>query len=148
MSSLYDSDWNLWCEETILKLKTGDFVNLDITHLIEEISALASRDRRELRSRLQVLLEHWLKRKYVDSYYDFRGWELTIKEQLRQIRELLTDSPSLRQFFEEIFDREYTFALSQVKIIYPHVNFPESWMSSTTTEGFMTMMERELANCS
>ena len=39
-SNLYDRDFLLWTEETISNLKTGDFKQLDINNLIEEIDSL------------------------------------------------------------------------------------------------------------
>ena len=69
--TLYDRDLNLWLEEAIAKLKAGDFQNLDVENLIEELEGLAGRDRRELENRLTTLLEHLLKRIYVKSEYDY-----------------------------------------------------------------------------
>jgi hypothetical protein len=142
--SLYETDLNLWCEETLTKLKDRDFDRLDIENLIEEIAALASRDRRELQSRLGVLLEHLLKRKYVDSHYDFRGWELTIKEQLHQIEMLLKQSPSLKRYLIEVLPESYQFALSQVQIGYPHVDFPKEFSLADDADAFLKLMERDL----
>jgi len=48
---------------------------LDFESLIEEIEGLANRERKELESRLDVLLAHLLKRLYILSSYDYRGWE-------------------------------------------------------------------------
>lgn len=42
-TSLYDRDLNLWLEEAITQLKTGDFQNLDIENLVEELEGLAGR---------------------------------------------------------------------------------------------------------
>jgi hypothetical protein len=39
--SLYDRDLNLWLEEAIAQLKCGDFHNLDIENLVEELEGLA-----------------------------------------------------------------------------------------------------------
>ena len=72
--TLYDSDLNLWLETAIAQLKTGDLQNLDIENLIEELEGLAGRDRRELQSRLKRLIEHILKRCYVDMPDCYRGW--------------------------------------------------------------------------
>jgi hypothetical protein len=77
--SLYEEDILLWVEETVSQLKAGDFEHLDLEHLIEEIEALGISQKRELLSRLVVLLEHLLKRLYVDLPYDYNGWERTIK---------------------------------------------------------------------
>ncbi len=45
-TSLYDHDLNLWLKEAIAQLKAGDFQNLDIENLVEELEGLAGRDRR------------------------------------------------------------------------------------------------------
>jgi len=47
-TSLYDRDLNLWLEAAIAQLKAGDFHNLDVENLVEELEGLAGRDRREL----------------------------------------------------------------------------------------------------
>jgi hypothetical protein len=77
---LYDRDSYLWLEEAIASLRIGDFQGLDVLHLIEELEIVVGRDRAEIESRLGVLLAQLLKRLYVDNAYDFRGWEITIRE--------------------------------------------------------------------
>lgn len=62
--TLYQQDLVAWCENTVAKLKAGNFADIDIDSLIEEIEGLAGRDRRELENRLEVLLNHLLKRLY------------------------------------------------------------------------------------
>lgn len=94
--TLYKRDFVAWCEDTAAKLRRRDIDNLDFENLIEEIESLGRSDRRELKNRLTVLLAHILKRIYVNSPENFNGWELTIIEQRRQIRDLLEESPSLK----------------------------------------------------
>ena len=72
--SLYEKDILLWVEETVNQLKAKNFEQLDLEHLIEEVEALGISQKRELLSRLVVLLEHLLKRLYVDLPYDYNGW--------------------------------------------------------------------------
>ncbi len=55
---LYEQDFVAWCDDTVAKLKAGHLSDIDIEGLIEEIEGLAGRDRRELESRLEVLLYH------------------------------------------------------------------------------------------
>jgi Domain of unknown function DUF29. len=142
--SLYETDFCLWCVETIRSLKERDFAQIDIENLIEEIAALAGREQRELQSRLGVLLEHLLKLKYVDSRYDFREWELTIQEQLRQIEMLPKQSASLKRFLRKVLPECYQFALSQVQIGYPHVDFPKEWSLVNDADAFLKLIERDL----
>ncbi|WP_265576245.1 DUF29 family protein [Gloeocapsopsis crepidinum] len=43
---LYEQDLVAWCDDTVAKLKAGNFEEIDIDSLIEEIAGLAGRDRR------------------------------------------------------------------------------------------------------
>ncbi len=79
--TLYDRDLNLWLETAIAQLRSGDLQNLDIENLIEELDSLGGRDRREIVSRLKTLIEHILKRCYLDLSNEFRDWEVTIRHQ-------------------------------------------------------------------
>lgn len=135
--TLYQQDLVAWCDDTVSKLKAGSFVEIDIDSLIEEIEGLAGRDRRELESRLEVLLNHLLKRLYIDSPDDYRGWELTIsdsvrheREQRRQLQRLLKQSPSLRTYWIEVFPELWANALSDAREDYPQIEFPDQWKLS------------------
>jgi hypothetical protein len=86
LNDLYDRDLNLWLENAIAQLQAGNLQNLDIANLIEELQGLAGRDKREVASRLEVLIEHILKRCYVDLTECFRGWKLTIIGQRSSLR--------------------------------------------------------------
>ena len=99
-STLYEEDILLWVEDTVNKLKNHDFENLDLKNLIEEIEALGISQKKELISRLMVLLEHLLKRLYVDSPYDYNGWERTIRNQRAEIDLLISQAPSLQSQWE------------------------------------------------
>lgn len=127
---LYERDFVEWCEDTITKLKAQQFSEIDIESLAEEIEGLAGRDRRELRNRLRILLTHLLKRIYVVSPDDYRGWESTIKEQRRQLQYLLEQSPSLRNYLVEMFLKTWKDALCDTREDYPQVEFPEEWTFS------------------
>jgi hypothetical protein len=124
---LYDRDFIEWCEVTVSQLKERNFEHLDIEGLIEEIEGLAKRDKRKLKNRLTVLLAHLLKRIYVESPENFNGWELTIREQRRQIQGLLNDSPSLKPYLREVLDTVYRDALDDVRFEYQKTEFPDSW---------------------
>jgi hypothetical protein len=136
--SLYDRDQHLWLEEAIAKLRVKDFQSLDLVHLIEELEIVAGRDRAEIENRLGVLLAHLLKRLYVQSEYDYRGWEVTIREQRRHLKIALQQSPSLKRFFVEAFDRAWQDALTEVREDYPQVAFPDRWQFSQDVEILLT----------
>lgn len=105
-----------WCEETVAKLKARQLDALDIDSLIEEIEGLANRDRKELESRLRILLAHLFKRLYVISANDYRGWENTIDEQRSELELLLKHSPSLRNYLQYLMMLGNTFGASPQKL--------------------------------
>ncbi len=130
--TLYDTDLNLWLETVISQLRSGDLQNVDIENLIEELEGLAGRDRRELKNRLSMLIEHILKRCYVDMPNEFRGWEKTIRQQRSELKELLNQSPSLKRHFSDRFNDAFTDALIEVRDEYESkgCQFPDIWQFS------------------
>ena len=63
-ASLYDEDFAVWTAETARLLRAGRFDEVDIEHVAEEIEDMGKRDKRELHSRLTVLILHLLKWKW------------------------------------------------------------------------------------
>ncbi|GFE70663.1 DUF29 domain-containing protein [Chroococcus sp. FPU101] len=116
MSTLYQQDYNLWIEKTIKLIQEKNFNAVDWENLTEELDSLGKSDKRELRNRLIVLLEHLLKLAYWDSERENnqRGWRTTIREQRRQIKVLLDDSPSLKPFLKGILAECYLIAREEV----------------------------------
>lgn len=133
-TSLYEQDILLWVEDTVNKLKNHDFTNLDIDNLIEEVESLGISQKKELISRLMVLLEHLLKRLYVDLPYDYNGWERTIRNQRSEIDLLISQVPSLQSRWDISFDDAWKRALAKVKKEYRQVSFPDLWPYSQSLE--------------
>lgn len=142
-TSLYDCDLNLWLETAIAQLKTGNLQDLDIENLIEELEGLAGRDRRELKNRLTTLIEHLLKRCYVKSEYDYSGWQTTIARKRIKIRDILRQSPSLKNYVNspELFQQAFEDALFIVKSEagYKSVKFPDSWEFNQDIESMLSV---------
>jgi len=135
---LYDRDFVAWCDHTVAQLKAGQLSEIDLDNLIEEIEGLAGRDRRELASRLEVLLSHLIKRCYLALPENDRGWELTIREQRRELRILLKQSPSLRPYLAQIFDETWDVALSELRQDYPTAQLPKTWPCSREIEDLLS----------
>jgi hypothetical protein len=109
LPSLYETDFAEWIDATVQQLKERRFAELDLDNLIEEIESLGKRDKRELQSRLIVLLSHLLKDKYQPEKRS-NSWFTTIAEQRRQMLLILQDSPSLRNYCADIFEKCYATA--------------------------------------
>ena len=105
-SPLHDLDFYAWTQQQVDLLKSGNLVDVDVKHLIEEIESMGAGERRELINRLAVLLAHLLKWHYQPSFRG-RSWQLTIKEQRRQLQRLLKDNPSLHARLEEFISDAY-----------------------------------------
>ena len=140
LTSLYEQDILLWSEDTVAKLKVRDFDHLDLEHLIEEVEALGISQKKELISRLIVLLEHLLKRLYVNLYDDYSGWERMIRTQRGELEILLDAVPSLSTRWEISFDKAWQIALKNVRKEYPHVSFPDVWSYDRSPE---EMLDRD-----
>jgi hypothetical protein len=136
-ASLYEQDFALWIEDVAAKLKARDFDNLDVDNVLEEIESLGKSQNREVKSRLQTLLAHILKRLYVDSSLDYNGWERTIREQRKELRLLFEQSPSLKGYYTEVFDSVWQTALSEVREEYKKTEFPEIWQFSNALDSVL-----------
>jgi hypothetical protein len=109
ISNLYDSDYQLWLENTINQLRRGDFQGVDWQNLLEELADLGKSERRALESLLTRLLEHLLKLTYWQSQRDYNqaGWKKEIRNFRIQIKKILKDSPSLKSYLREILQECY-----------------------------------------
>lgn len=135
--TLYDQDYLLWTEDSVNKLRDKKFDCLDLANLIEEIEDLGKSQRRELKSRLGELLEHILKRTYIDMPDCYRGWVESIDKQRIGLRRLLIDSPSLKHYFIEVFDEVYGDVLMVICRSYPQCQFPEKWPFGRNIEALL-----------
>jgi Domain of unknown function DUF29 len=105
-SHLYDQDFYLWIETTANQLKEGNFAEVDLANLIEEIETMGRSEKRALESNLVVLLMHLLKYKY-QSEKRTNSWLSTIFEHRRRLQKTLQDSPSLKNYLSDVFGECY-----------------------------------------
>jgi hypothetical protein len=139
--SLYETDFLLWTEETIAKLKARDFDHVDLENLIEEIESLGKSDKKEIKIRLTTLLAHLLKRIYVNMPQEFNGWERTIRNQRTDLELALMDSPSLKAIWNEAFDIAFRLALRNVRDEYEKKGYhiPEQWQFSREIDAMLSV---------
>ncbi len=96
----YNKDFYAWLMKNADLLRQHKFNEVDIEHVAEELESMGKSEKRELTSRLTVLLAHLLKWKFQPALRS-RSWKNTILTQRIDILELLEDSPSLKYELEE-----------------------------------------------
>jgi Domain of unknown function DUF29 len=94
-ASDYEEDFYAWSIEQSRLLRSGDLSAVDAANIAEEIESMGRSDRRELKSRLVILIMHLLKWRHQPGARS-RSWSATIDEQRLQIEGILAESPSLR----------------------------------------------------
>ena len=109
-SELYQADEYEWINAQIAILKRGQLDLLDRDHLIEYLSDMASRDRREMKSRLTVLLIHLLKMREQPEMLT-PSWVRTVLQQQQEIRDIVEEMPSLGRMAPEIAKAAYANAV-------------------------------------
>ncbi len=93
----YDTDFFQWTRHTAHLIRAGRFNAVDLEHVADEIEDMGKRDRREMESRLIVLVMHLLKWQSQPLLREGSTWRSTILEQRSQLSLVLRDSPSLRR---------------------------------------------------
>jgi len=106
---LYDRDYYLWLEATSQLLRDRQLDRIDIEHLAEELEDMGKSEKRAIESNLEILFMHLLKYKY-QAEKQTNNWRYTIYEHRDRIQKAFRDSPSLRRYFEQVFDSCYTEA--------------------------------------
>ena len=93
----YNKDFYAWLMKNADLLRQHKFNEVDIEHVAEELESMGKSEKRELTSRLTVLLAHLLKWKFQPALRSISSisWKNTILTQRIDIKELLEDSPSL-----------------------------------------------------
>jgi hypothetical protein len=107
----YEEDFYGWTIANISLLKQGKFNEADMDHIIEEIESLGRSNRRELVSRLGVLIAHLMKWEYQPDLKN-KSWKGTIVRQRIDIKDVLEENPSLNSQIDEILMKAYKYALA------------------------------------
>jgi hypothetical protein len=108
---LYEVDETGWLEATADLIRNGRLAEVELNILAEYLTDMAKRDRREVFSRLVVLLSHLLKWEYQPDRRS-GSWRGTILEQQRELRQLL-ESGTLRNHAIAVMADTYAEARKQ-----------------------------------
>ncbi len=110
-AALYEADETAWLEAAAELIRQGRLDEVERDTLAEYLTDMAKRDRREVFSRLVVLLSQFLKWQYQPDRRS-GSWRGTILEQQRELRQLL-ESGTLRNHATVVFADAYADARKQ-----------------------------------
>ena len=97
--TLYDSDFYAWTAEQAELLRAGRLSEADLEHITEEIESMGRSEKRELVSRLTILLLHLLKWQF-QPVRQGPSWRLSIATTRDALADYLEENPSLRAVLE------------------------------------------------
>ncbi|CAC5343450.1 MULTISPECIES: DUF29 domain-containing protein [Planktothrix] len=108
-STTHEQDFYAWTQEQSQLLKTGQLHQIDWQNIAEEIEDMGRSEKRQLDSRLELLIMHLLKWQFQPNLRS-RSWQLTIKEQRLRLSKLLQKNPSLQPNLTEAIEDVYPLA--------------------------------------
>jgi hypothetical protein len=116
LKQLYETDENLWLEETIKLLKQKQFNKLDLENLIEELISLGRKDLAKAKSLLRQIIIHILLLQYWQVEYkrNYRHWIGEIKTFRYDLNNHLTTN--LTKKLQDDLENIYQSAVEFVKI--------------------------------
>lgn len=122
---LYDRDFYAWANQQAALLRAGKLSAADVEHIAEEIESMGRSEKRELESRLEILLLHLLKWQFQPER---RGtsWEVSITNSRDQLADHLVDNPSLKVKLPEAIEKAYRRARrdARAETGLPEATFP------------------------
>ncbi|HSO83363.1 DUF29 domain-containing protein [Thiocapsa sp.] len=134
LDTLYKIDYSAWAERHVQLLRAGRYSELDIEHLLEELSDMGKSEQRELENRLTILLAHLLNWAYQyrtlsERWREFKGdsWRAAIIEQRNRLEKLLTQATGLKARLPANIGEAYADAvqLASDENGLPSSTFPE-----------------------
>ncbi|MGF1540208.1 MAG: DUF29 domain-containing protein [Pleurocapsa sp.] len=106
IKALYEEDYYLWLQKNAQLIREGKLHELDLVNLLEELDCLGRKEKRSVYINLKILLMHLLKYRYQPKKRS-NSWRYSIEEHRQRIKEAFEDSPSLKVYLTENFDKCY-----------------------------------------
>ena len=113
--SLHDDDFYAWSLEQAALLRAGRIGEADLAAIAEEIESMGKTEKRELVSRLTVLLLPLLKWERQPAGR-CNSWRLSIENARDEIADLLDDNPSLKTVIDDVMTSAYRYARRKAAI--------------------------------
>jgi len=139
LSSLYEIDETAWLETMARLVTERRYDELDHDHLSEFLADMARRDKREVLSRLTILLMHLLKWDHQPDHRS-RSWKQTIVEQRDELKDLF-ESRTLEDYRREALPKAYERAMHRASI---ESGLDETVFPQTCTRSLEQIVDGEL----
>jgi len=107
-----EDDYVLWVERQIELIREKQFAQVDLENLLGELESIVLKDKRQLRSRIRVIVAHLLKCEY-QPRFKTKSWLDTLSEQREKIEDLLEESPSLSRLVTPYAQSAYPRAVAK-----------------------------------
>jgi len=121
----YQTDFYAWTQQQAKLLRNKEIDRIDWCNLAEEIEDMGRSEKRQLESRLEILIMHLLKWQFQPNFRS-RSWQLTIKEQRLRLEKLLAENPSLKSSLADIKEKIYPLAVISAEKETGLSSFPET----------------------
>lgn len=138
-STLYDRDFYAWSQEQAGLLRAGKLTQADIENIAEEIESMGKSEKRELVSRLTILLLHLLKWQF-QPLRQGPSWRLSVVTTRDALTDHLSDNPSLRATIESSITTAYQRARRDAVL---ETGFPEKTFPTVCPWSFDQMMAED-----
>lgn len=121
----YQADFYAWTQQQAKLLRNKEIEQIDWCNVAEEIEDMGRSEKRQLESRLEILIMHLLKWQFQPNLRS-RSWQLTIKEQRLRLEKLLAENPSLKSSLTDIKEKIYPLAVISAERETGLSSFPET----------------------
>jgi len=138
-ANLYETDFYAWTTRQAELLRSGRLSDADIENIAEEIESMGKGERRELESRLSVLLLHLLKWRF-QSALRGNSRRLSDEEQRRKLARHIKQNPSLKALLGDAVADAYGDALIDAE---RETGLPRSTFPTECPWSFDTIMDAE-----
>jgi hypothetical protein len=124
-TQLHEDDFYTWANEQASLLRAGRLSKADIENIATEIESMGNGEKRELISRLEVVLVHLLKWQFQPGLRG-KSWSAAIRVQRNALHRHIKDDHGLKGRINEAVTDAYALIQAEAETGLPGAVFPAS----------------------